>query len=126
MRELIDDLKSTKLAIFDLDGVIYRGKELIANADDVVQSLKDLSIKVIYNSNNSTITRHMYVERLKDFGIPSEITDFYTSASITASWDSWVGSGRTSSSPCASRNPSPRSPDRASSSSRSSPTSSSA
>ena len=84
MRELIEELDKIKLAIFDLDGVIYRGKTLIKNADIVIQDLKDLSIKIIYNSNNSTITRQMYVERLKSFGIPSEISDFYTSASITA------------------------------------------
>ena len=84
MRELIDDLKDIKLAIFDLDGVIYRGHKMIEGADQVVQELKDLSIKVIYNSNNSTVTRHMYVDRLTKMGIPCEIEDFYTSAYITA------------------------------------------
>ncbi|MFX1316930.1 MAG: HAD-IIA family hydrolase [Promethearchaeota archaeon] len=85
MKKLIDDLENIKLAIFDLDGVIYRGEKLIPEADEVIQDLKDLSITVIYNSNNSTATRQMYVERLKKFGISSEIEDFYTSASITAS-----------------------------------------
>jgi len=84
MRELIDELKDIKLAIFDLDGVVYRGDTLIPNADKVIQDLKDLSIKVVYNSNNSTNTRYMYVERLKRFNIPSEISDFYTSASIAS------------------------------------------
>lgn len=84
MRELIDELKDIKLAIFDLDGVVYRGNTLIPNADKVIQNLKDLSIKVVYNSNNSTNTRPKYVERLKSFNIPSEISDFYTSASITS------------------------------------------
>ncbi len=85
MRELIDELKNIKLAIFDLDGVVYRGKQLISNSNKVIQDLKDHSIKVFYNSNNSTATRQIYMERLKDLGIPSEISDFYTSASITAS-----------------------------------------
>ncbi|MHA1148718.1 MAG: HAD-IIA family hydrolase [Promethearchaeota archaeon] len=84
MRELIDKLENLKLAIFDLDGVIYKGHELISGADEVIQELKELSIKVIYNSNNSTVTRQMYVERLEKMGIPCEIIDFYTSASITA------------------------------------------
>ncbi|MHA1491500.1 MAG: HAD-IIA family hydrolase [Promethearchaeota archaeon] len=81
-RELINELNDIKLAIFDLDGVIYRGNSLIPNADKVVQNLKDLSIKVVYNSNNSTITRQMYVEKLKRFNISSDISDLYTSASI--------------------------------------------
>ncbi len=84
MKELTAELNDIKLAIFDLDGVVYRGKSLIPNSDNVIQELKDLSIKVVYNSNNSTITRQMYVERLKNFGIPSKISDFYTSALITA------------------------------------------
>ncbi len=82
MRELINELNDIKLAIFDLDGVIYKGNSLIPNADKVIQNLKDLSIKVVYNSNNSTITRQMYVDRLKRFNISSDISDFYTSASI--------------------------------------------
>jgi len=84
MCELLDDLKNIRLAIFDLDGVVYRGNTLIPNADKVINKLKDLSIKVVYNSNNSTVTRKTYVERLKNLNIQSEITDFYTSASITS------------------------------------------
>ncbi|UCD00701.1 MAG: HAD-IIA family hydrolase [Promethearchaeota archaeon] len=84
MRELIDELKNIKLAIFDLDGVIYRGDTLITNSDEIIKELKESSIKVVYNSNNSTATRQKYVERLKKFGIECEIADFYTSASITA------------------------------------------
>jgi len=84
MRELINELKDIKLAIFDLDGVIYRGDSLISNSDKVINDLKENSVKVVYNSNNSTATRQMYVDRLRDFNIKSDITDFYTSASITA------------------------------------------
>jgi len=85
MRKLIDQLKDIKLAIFDLDGVIYRGDKLITDSDKVITALKELNIKVVYNSNNSTATRVMYVDRLKGFNIESDVLDFYTSASITAS-----------------------------------------
>ncbi len=84
MRKLIDALAELKLAIFDLDGVVYRGQKLIKDADQIIQELKDLGIIIVYNSNNSTITREMYVERLKRFNIPCTLSDFYTSASITA------------------------------------------
>ncbi len=85
MRKLIEQLKNIELAIFDLDGVIYRGDNLIADSDKVITTLKELRVKVVYNSNNSTSTRQMYVHRLKKFNIESDILDFYTSASITAS-----------------------------------------
>ncbi len=84
MRALIDELNDLKLAIFDLDGVIYRGDSLIPNTDDIISELKEHNIKVVYNSNNSTATRKTYVERLKNFNIDSDVSDFYTSASITS------------------------------------------
>ena len=84
MSELIKELQGTKIAIFDLDGVIYRGKDLIPNVDKNIQRLKDQSIKIAYNSNNSTSTRQMYAELLKKFNISSKPSDFYTSASITS------------------------------------------
>jgi len=84
MLELIDELKHINLAIFDLDGIVYRGDKLISNSANIINKLKDLSIQVVYNSNNSTATRQTYVERLKSFNISSKITDFYTSASITS------------------------------------------
>ncbi|MFX0040614.1 MAG: HAD-IIA family hydrolase [Promethearchaeota archaeon] len=84
MRPLIDELKDIKLAIFDLDGVVYRGEELIRNVDTIINELKEHNIKIVYNSNNSTATRQTYVDRLKKFNIESEVSDFYTSASITS------------------------------------------
>ncbi|MHA2280988.1 MAG: HAD-IIA family hydrolase [Promethearchaeota archaeon] len=84
MLELIDSLKHVRLAIFDLDGVVYRGNKLILDVDKIIDELKSHSIKVVYNSNNSTITRQTYVERLKKFNIPSKVSDFYTSASIAS------------------------------------------
>ncbi len=84
MRALIDELNDLKLAIFDLDGVIYRGDSLIPNTDNIITELKEHNIKVVYNSNNSTATRETYVKRLKNFNIESDVSDFYTSASITS------------------------------------------
>jgi len=84
MHNLIEELKSIKLAIFDLDGVVYRGDKLIPGVDKVIQQLKQLQIKIVYNSNNSTASRQMYVDKLKKFNIYSEVSDIYTSASITS------------------------------------------
>ncbi len=84
MRELIDNLKNIELAIFDLDGVIYRGDALISSADTIIQELKEHSIKVVYNTNNSTATRQVYVEKMERFKISCKISDFYTSASIAS------------------------------------------
>ncbi len=84
MKKLITTLKATRLAIFDLDGVIYRGNLLLPNVNYVIEELKKNFIKVVYNTNNSTATREMYVNRLEQLGITSTLDDFYTSASITS------------------------------------------
>ena len=84
MKKLITALKATKLVIFDLDGVIYRGNSLLSNVNYVIEELKKKSIKVVYNTNNSTATREMYINKLKKLGIPSTLDDFYTSASIAS------------------------------------------
>ena len=81
---MIDALKDIELAIFDLDGVIYRGKELIPNADIALKELKNQGIKIAFNSNNSTETREMYVEKLKKFRIDANVSEIYTSAFIAA------------------------------------------
>ena len=47
MRKLIEQLKDIELAIFDLDGVIYRGDKLISDGDKVITVLKELKIKVV-------------------------------------------------------------------------------
>jgi len=85
MVELISELKDIRLAIFDLDGVVYRGNQLIPHVDTIIQNLKKESIDVVYNSNNSTATRKAYVKRLNEMNIQCKRADFYTSASITAS-----------------------------------------
>ncbi|MGV9171517.1 MAG: HAD-IIA family hydrolase [Promethearchaeia archaeon] len=84
MTQIREELRNIKIAIFDLDGVVYRGKELIQGVDKVIRQLKELNIEVIYNSNNSTITRQMYVKKLNRMNIESKFSDFYTSASITS------------------------------------------
>jgi len=84
MRELIEELEKINLAIFDLDGVIYRGNTLIPQTERIIRELKELSVKVVYNSNNSTATRDTYVKRLENFNILADKSDIYTSASITS------------------------------------------
>jgi 4-nitrophenyl phosphatase len=84
MDELIDDMKDMKLAIFDLDGIIYRGNKLIPGVDKIIEILRNLNIQIVFNSNNSTLTRQMYVEKLNLFNVSCSIDDIFTSAYIAA------------------------------------------
>jgi HAD superfamily hydrolase (TIGR01457 family) len=81
---LIEELNDIALFIFDLDGVIYRGKKLINNSDIIIKNLRKRGLDIIFNTNNSTQTRDMYVEKLKKLGIKTTKEEIYTSAHIAA------------------------------------------
>jgi len=54
--------------ILDLDGVIFRGSEVIAGAPDAVNRLRK-SARVIFLTNNSTQSRDAVSARLNASGI---------------------------------------------------------
>jgi len=70
--------------IFDMDGVIYRGKEPIEGAKEVIEFLKSRKIPFVFLTNNSTRNARMYREKLKRMGIEVEedwiITSGYAAA----------------------------------------------
>lgn len=75
-----------QLLILDLDGVLYRGSEPIAEAVQTVLRLPSLGKPVFYLTNNSGLTREQYVERLQAMGIPAEPSHFMTSAWATTQY----------------------------------------
>jgi HAD superfamily hydrolase (TIGR01450 family) len=60
-----------KGVIFDLDGTVYRGEELIPGADAAIARLKEHGVRVIYLSNKPLQTRDVYAEKLTRLGIPT-------------------------------------------------------
>jgi len=57
---------------FDLDGVIWAGRELLPGAAELVAALRRANRRVVFLTNNSTSTRAMLIERLTSHGIPAE------------------------------------------------------
>jgi phosphoglycolate/pyridoxal phosphate phosphatase family enzyme len=72
--------------VFDMDGVLYRGKEVVPGAPEAIALLKQAGKRVAFLTNNSTRTREAYVDLLRGMGIQASMEDVFTSASITASW----------------------------------------
>jgi phosphoglycolate/pyridoxal phosphate phosphatase family enzyme len=72
-----------RLVIFDLDGVVYRGDEPVPGARDLVAWLHARDVAVRFATNNSTVTRAGYVERLGGMGIPMSVEEVVTSTSAT-------------------------------------------
>lgn len=73
-----------KIYVFDLDGVIYRGSELLPHADKVVSELKNRGRAVYFLTNNSTRSRDDYASKLSSMGIPAKPSDIMTSAYAAA------------------------------------------
>lgn len=55
--------------IFDLDGTVYIGDELISGAKNVLEDLQSAGLQVGFATNNTTKTPAMYVEKLGRLGI---------------------------------------------------------
>jgi NagD protein len=70
--------------LIDMDGVVYRGTELIAGADRFVSLLRDRDIPFCFLTNNSQRTRRDVVARLSRMGIEVEEEHIFTCAMATA------------------------------------------
>ncbi|NJE77297.1 HAD-IIA family hydrolase [Thermococcus sp. ES12] len=55
--------------IFDMDGVLYRGKEPVEGSRELINFLKENGIPFIFLTNNSTKDPSMYREKLLSMGI---------------------------------------------------------
>ena len=62
--------------IFDLDGTIYLGDQLLPGAADLIATLRRLELPLLFLSNNPTRNREDYIAKLGKFGIsvtPNEV-----------------------------------------------------
>ncbi|MFH1676837.1 MAG: HAD-IIA family hydrolase [bacterium] len=72
-----------KTVVFDMDGVLYRGNEILPDAADCVTRLIECKFSVGYLTNNSARSRCDYVEKLSGMGIPATIDQVMTSGEAT-------------------------------------------
>jgi NagD protein len=70
--------------LIDMDGVLYRGTDLIPGADRFVRELRDRDIPFRFLTNNSQRTRRDMVARLVRLGFDIEEHHVFTSAMATA------------------------------------------
>jgi len=86
-----------KAVIFDLDGVIYRGRTPLPGGRAAIATLWAGGGQAYYFTNNSTRSRESYVALLDSFGIPSDPDHIVTSASLTVEYlrDRYAGQSPT-------------------------------
>ena len=72
------------VAIFDMDGVLYRGSQVMPYAREALERLRAAGWQVFFATNNSTATRDEYVKRLSALGLGGDHDHVITSAYATA------------------------------------------
>jgi len=72
------------IAIFDMDGVLYRGAQVMPYAREALDRLRRAGWDIFFATNNSTATRLDYVRRLQTLGLGGDLDHIVTSAYATA------------------------------------------
>ncbi|MFN3729813.1 MAG: HAD-IIA family hydrolase [Fimbriimonadaceae bacterium] len=71
------------LYVFDLDGTLYRGREAVEHAPEVLRELRKRAA-IRFVTNNSGILPGAVAERLTSIGIPASADEVLTSGIVTA------------------------------------------
>lgn len=72
--------------LFDLDGTIYLGEELLPGAKELLDSLRARGSQRVFLSNNPTKSPQMYVDKLRRLGIEVEIDEILNTIISTVGW----------------------------------------
>lgn len=73
-------LSDYDLILFDLDGTIYNGPELIDGAKETIDFFRTNNKYIVFGTNNSSKTRAQIAEKLNSLGIKCEYDEVVTSA----------------------------------------------
>lgn len=76
-------LKDAKAFIFDMDGVLYRGKAPLPGVSDLFNALTLRGIPYLLATNNSMATPASYVLRMAEMGVDVTESQIQTSATAT-------------------------------------------
>ncbi|WP_235939925.1 HAD-IIA family hydrolase [Occultella kanbiaonis] len=72
--------------VFDMDGTIYLGDELLPGAKDLVQGLRERGLPVRFLSNNPTKDPTAYAQKLERLGLPTPVEEIANTVVTTTRW----------------------------------------
>jgi HAD superfamily hydrolase (TIGR01450 family) len=72
--------------IFDLDGTIYLGDQLLPGAADLIATLRRLEIPLLFLSNNPTRNRASYLAKLRNFGLEAQPHEVLNTVDTMTDW----------------------------------------
>jgi HAD superfamily hydrolase (TIGR01450 family) len=71
--------------LFDLDGVVWRGEELIPGAGRTITELREQDKRVVFMTNNASRSPRQYAVKLMRMRIPTDPADVVTSGHVVIS-----------------------------------------
>ncbi len=72
--------------LFDLDGTIYLGRELLPGAAAMLDELRSTAAKLVFLSNNPTRDPQMYVDKLAGLGIAAGLHEILNTVVTMTAW----------------------------------------
>lgn len=76
--------RAYRLALLDLDGVVYRGKDPVEHAAESIRTAERAGLFVRYTTNNSSRFQRVVADQLRGFGLTVDPTQVITSAVVAA------------------------------------------
>jgi len=70
--------------IFDLDGTVYLGENLLPTAGQTIERLRAMGKRIVFLSNNPTYTREEMAHKLTRLGLPTPAADVVNSSLVMA------------------------------------------
>lgn len=71
-------------ALFDLDGVLYLGPEVVAGAPEAIDGIRSRDVQIGFVTNNAARSPQAVAEHLTELGIPAQVEDVVTSSQAGA------------------------------------------
>jgi HAD superfamily hydrolase (TIGR01450 family) len=72
--------------VFDLDGTVYLGEELLPGAGRLLQRLRELGRRVVFVSNNPTRDPAMYADKLGRLGVQASVGEILNTVVTMTRW----------------------------------------
>lgn len=80
------ELENVKVFLFDLDGTVYLGGNLIGDVKNTLNKIRAKGVKVGFLTNNSSTTKESYFVKLKNLGVFFDGDFFYSSLDCAADY----------------------------------------
>jgi len=79
-------IDSVDTFLFDCDGVLWTGKQVLPGIVDTLKQLRTLGKRVFFVSNNSRTSRKEYVKKISGYGIQVDESEVFSSSFAAAAW----------------------------------------